>query len=50
MENLWALLVGLIMGGSFAFLKLPIPAPQNLPGILGAFGVFIGAVLVQHFR
>ncbi|MFM2478700.1 XapX domain-containing protein [Celerinatantimonas sp. MCCC 1A17872] len=29
------------MGGGFAFLKLPIPAPQNLAGILGAFGVFI---------
>lgn len=50
MQNILAIIAGLVMGGVFALFKLPIPAPQNLPGILGAIGVFLGAVIVNYFR
>lgn len=37
-----ALLVGFICGVIFAFFKLPIPAPPQLPGIMGIVGIYIG--------
>jgi XapX domain-containing protein len=39
---LLALLCGFICGVIFAFFKLPIPAPPQLPGIMGIVGVYIG--------
>jgi XapX domain-containing protein len=47
MENLLALVAGLAVGLLFSFLKLPLPAPPTLTGILGAFGVFLGSVLFR---
>lgn len=49
LEDLFALLVGLFLGGLFALLKLPIPAPMTLGGILGVVGIAVGAVLVTTF-
>ncbi len=43
-----AYLVGFILGGVFAFLRLPIPAPTNLAGILGIVGIFIGYLIFKH--
>ncbi|HWJ77291.1 MAG TPA: XapX domain-containing protein [Niallia sp.] len=37
-----ALLTGFLTGFIFALLKLPIPAPNVLPGILGIFGIYAG--------
>ncbi len=37
-----ALVVGLITGLIFSFFKLPIPAPNVLPGVIGIFGVYLG--------
>ncbi|PTM56846.1 XapX domain-containing protein [Desmospora activa DSM 45169] len=36
------LLTGLIVGFLFALMKLPIPAPPALPGILGIVGIYLG--------
>lgn len=41
-ESILALVAGLIVGVLFAFLKLPIPAPPALPGILGIIGIYLG--------
>ncbi|HEY0296384.1 MAG TPA: XapX domain-containing protein [Bordetella sp.] len=46
-QNLLAIGAGLFVGLLFAGLKLPLPAPPTLTGILGAFGVFLGSVLYR---
>ncbi|WP_100405756.1 XapX domain-containing protein [Bacillus solitudinis] len=46
-EMILALLAGLIVGLLFAFIKLPIPAPPALPGILGIIGIYLGFKLYQ---
>jgi len=35
-------LAGLVIGILFARLKLPVPAPPNLAGVMGIVGIFIG--------
>lgn len=45
--NLLAIGAGLSVGMLFSWLKLPLPAPPTLTGILGAFGVFLGSVLFR---
>ncbi|WP_156291836.1 XapX domain-containing protein [Oceanobacillus salinisoli] len=40
-------LTGIVLGIVFSLLKLPIPAPPNLAGVVGIVGVFTGFVLVN---
>ncbi|MDF4004052.1 DUF1427 family protein [Luteibacter sp. PPL552] len=47
MEQVIALVAGLSVGLLFSWLRLPLPAPPTLTGILGAFGVFLGSVLFR---
>jgi len=42
-----ALFSGLLVGGFFSILRLPIPAPQNLAGVMGIFGIFLGYLAVR---
>ncbi len=44
-----ALLTGLLAGALFRFLHVPIPAPPELPGVMGIVGIFIGYKLIDHF-
>ena len=37
-----ALFAGIIIGIIFNILKLPVPAPGTIQGILGIIGIFIG--------
>ncbi len=37
-----ALLTGFFAGALFSVIQIPIPAPPNLPGILGIVGIFLG--------
>lgn len=46
-EVLLATLTGVIVGAAFAALKLPIPAPPTLAGIMGIIGIFLGFLLVK---
>lgn len=39
---LLALITGFLTGFIFALFKLPIPAPNAFPGILGIFGIYAG--------
>jgi len=43
-----ALITGLITGVIFALLRLPIPAPTALAGILGIIGIFIGYCIIKY--
>lgn len=45
--SLLALLTGLVTGAVFAALEVPIPAPPELPGILGIVGIYAGYKLIQ---
>ncbi|PZE22147.1 XapX domain-containing protein [Paenibacillus xerothermodurans] len=47
-ESVLALLAGLVVGAVFTLLKLPIPAPPVLSGVLGIVGVYSGGVLMQR--
>lgn len=44
---LLSLVTGIFVGVLFAYVDLPIPAPQNLAGILGIVGIYIGYQLIQ---
>ncbi len=46
-EILLATFAGLIVGLLFSALKLPLPAPPVLPGIMGIVGVYLGGVAYQ---
>ncbi len=46
-EVIMALIAGLIVGVLFSAIKLPIPAPPVLPGVMGIVGVYAGSVLYQ---
>ncbi|MFC5051106.1 XapX domain-containing protein [Rubritalea spongiae] len=46
-EILLATLTGLLVGVIFSALKLPIPAPPVLSGIMGIVGIFLGSQLYQ---
>ncbi|WP_413374978.1 XapX domain-containing protein [Alkalihalobacillus sp. 1P02AB] len=37
-----ALLAGALVGFVFGLIKLPIPAPSALSGILGILGIYLG--------
>ncbi len=45
---LLALAVGAVIGAAFSLLKLPIPAPDKLEGVLGIIGIFVGMILVKY--
>lgn len=47
-QVLMALSAGLFVGLLFSFLKLPLPAPPVLPGVMGIFGVYLGGVVFQQ--
>ena len=42
---LLALLSGLLVGVLFSLLKLPVPVPPTLAGVMGVVGMFIGLKL-----
>ena len=44
-----ATLTGLLVGAVFASLRIPIPAPPNLAGLMGIVGIWLGYQLVHHF-
>ncbi|MCM3718441.1 XapX domain-containing protein [Fictibacillus phosphorivorans] len=37
-----SIITGAVVGFVFAMLKLPIPAPPALPGIMGIVGIYLG--------
>lgn len=43
-----ALLTGLLTGALFRFLNVPIPAPPELPGVMGIVGIFVGYKLIDY--
>ena len=48
-EIILSFITGGVVGIVFALLKLPIPAPPVLAGIVGIIGIFCGFKLVAFF-
>ncbi|WP_040208680.1 XapX domain-containing protein [Neobacillus jeddahensis] len=46
-EIVLSIIAGIAVGILFRFLKLPIPAPPVLSGVLGIFGVYFGGVIAD---
>lgn len=44
-EVIYATLTGFLVGLLFAKLKLPIPAPPTLAGVMGIVGLFLGYIV-----
>jgi len=42
----WLALLSGVLAGAIAFIKLPIPAPPSLAGLLGVVGITVGYMLV----
>lgn len=40
---------GLAIGALFMALRLPIPAPPSISGVMGIVGIFIGFSVVKKF-
>ncbi|MBP1932889.1 XapX domain-containing protein [Ammoniphilus resinae] len=49
-EVLLSLLAGIIVGVIFKLIKLPIPAPPVLSGVMGIVGIYFGGVLVGWIK
>ncbi|GAB6159061.1 DUF1427 family protein [Desulfotomaculum varum] len=47
-EILLSTVSGFAVGVLFAKLKLPVPAPPSLAGIMGIVGMFLGYVLASR--
>ncbi|WP_254523221.1 XapX domain-containing protein [Natrinema caseinilyticum] len=43
-----ALLTGLVTGALFRYLAIPIPAPPELPGVVGIVGIYVGYKLIDY--
>lgn len=46
---LLALLTGIITGAVFAALRIPIPAPPTLVGVMGIVGIYVGYKLIEFW-
>lgn len=46
-EVLLAVLAGFLVGVLFSAIKLPIPAPPVLSGVMGIVGVYLGGIGYQ---
>lgn len=44
-EVILALLAGIIVGIVFKAIRLPLPAPPMLAGVMGIFGIYIGGMI-----
>lgn len=44
-----ALLTGLVTGALFRMLTIPIPAPPELPGVMGIVGIYLGYKVIDYF-
>ncbi|MFK7909441.1 MAG: XapX domain-containing protein [Akkermansiaceae bacterium] len=45
---LLSLLTGFIVGVLFTALKMPLPAPNALAGVMGILGIYLGHIAWPH--
>lgn len=42
--------IGVVLGGTCGFFRLPIPAPPTVTGVMGILGVTLGFIIVMRLR
>lgn len=42
------LFVGILIGIIFSVMKLPVPTPERIEGVIGVVGIFLGMLLVKY--
>jgi XapX domain-containing protein len=47
-EIILSLITGLLIGVIFRLIKLPVPVPHGIGGIVGLIGMFIGSEVVGY--
>lgn len=47
-EVILSLIAGMVIGIVFKMLKLPLPAPPVLAGVVGIFGVYLGGIIATN--
>lgn len=45
-----SLITGIVVGVVFTLMRLPLPAPPVLSGILGIVGIWLGAKIVEFIK
>ncbi|WP_408955432.1 XapX domain-containing protein [Natroniella sp. ANB-PHB2] len=45
-----ATISGLIVGGLFSWLNLPVPAPPTLAGVMGVVGIYLGFIIMNYWN
>ena len=50
MTYILSIITGIITGGIFSLLNMPIPAPNRIEGILGIIGVYFGFIIISYFK
>jgi XapX domain-containing protein len=45
-----SLVLGLVVGGVFGIFGMQVPAPNNLKGVLGILGIFLGWLLLSTLK
>jgi XapX domain-containing protein len=50
MTNILGILTGATAGFAFGILKLPLPAPPTIPGLLGILGLYLGYIAATKLR
>jgi len=43
-------ITGIIVGVVFSLLRMPIPAPNNIEGVLGIVGIFVGMLIINILK
>lgn len=49
-EYILPLVTGGIVGAAFALAGATVPAPPNIPGVLGVVGITLGYMVVANFK
>ncbi|GGM38972.1 XapX domain protein [Paraliobacillus quinghaiensis] len=49
-EIILALVAGIAVGVVFKFLRLPLPAPPVLAGVIGIAGVYLGGMIADQIK
>ncbi len=49
-EYIVPLITGAAVGALFSLVGAYVPAPPNIPGVLGVVGITLGYMIVAHFK
>ncbi|WP_366923671.1 XapX domain-containing protein [Metallumcola ferriviriculae] len=48
-QIIFSAVTGMVVGLLFAILRLPVPAPPTVAGVMGIVGIFLGYLVGKRF-